>query len=377
MKKKIGIFLLMGMMLFSASTSVFASEAEEPTDTSNQAEKLAEVSLESGSEESEVKEEEEQAIEKIEAGEAVMLMTASSEVETSFASARSAKPTVTLTVGEKIYYGGWETSKFYINGNLGYCLEPRKGTPADGNYAATILEKNELLSKALYYLVGGPGYNSTLEQAFFGGSNGDMNYCYSHVVLSYIYDGCSTAGDAFTGVSSSVKQGCIDITNAIKNLPEPPAADLKITPVSQKAYYNEEQDYQQTDVFVLSGDSRNSVTLTVPTDVKLHNQSTGKIATGKVTVKGGEQFFFTAPTKVTGTWNTGSVYGTVTNDYKAIVFNKDSSTQTIGSWSYTLGEGIAPVSLSVKWLDYGKILLQKVSGDESATADGIDDSYPF
>jgi len=319
---------------------------------------------------------EEEIIKEIEVGNAVMLMSDTNNIVPTSSRNRVAK-TVILEQGEKVYYMNWSTNYFYIDGKLAYCIEPSKATPAKGDYAAMILENNQLLSKALFYLVGGPGYTSELEQRFFPNSVGDFstNYCMSHIVLSYIYDDCSAAGDAFTGVTQVGINDAIRITNEIKALPEPPIADLEIIPARQESTYVESDDLQRTGTFKLTGDNRNYLNIPLPSGVTIHNQTTGRSATGSMQVKGGDSFYFTASTDITGTWNRSSLYGTITNEYKALIINQGGSDQTIGGWSYTIGEGIAPVSFSVKWLDYGEIKLRKISSDPLATEDGVDDNF--
>ncbi|MGL6201558.1 MAG: SpaA isopeptide-forming pilin-related protein [Lachnospiraceae bacterium] len=364
------IVILSLLTMFQYATPAYAN-TEQETEVEH-----AYFTIEAGSEDHQQRALEEEIIEEVEAGGALLLMSDADNMVSSASIARSAA-TVTLEVGEAVYYMGWSTHYFYINGKLAYCLEPSKGTPSSGDYAATVLANNELLAKALYYLVGGPGYTSALEQQFFPDTVGDFasNYCYSHVILSYIYDGCSTGGDAFKGVTDDLIQQVISVTNMIKNMEDPPSAELSITPSYLESSYVESDDLQKTGSFTLSGDSRNYITITLPGDVTIHNVTTGKTATGSAQVKGGDQFYFTAPTAITGTWETGDIYGTITNEYKAIVFNQGSSDQAIGGWSYTIGGDVAPVSFSVKWLDYGQIKLTKVSADKLATEDGVDDSY--
>lgn len=64
---------------------------------------------------------------------------------------------VTIETGREIYYHQYSTNLFYINGNVGYCLQPAKETPADGIYAGEVLQNNEVLAKAIYFSTGQPG----------------------------------------------------------------------------------------------------------------------------------------------------------------------------------------------------------------------------
>ena len=358
------------LLIFLRPTEVFAQEDPEIESA------YADITLAAGSDEEEAKQEEKEVISQIEEGEVLLLMADEEDMVSRAATSR-ASTTVSLVKGETLYYDSWITCYFSINGNLAYCLEPSAASPNSGSYAATVLAENKLLTKALYYLVGGPGYTSTLEKQFFPDSvgNHERNYCISHVVLSYIYDNCSTSGDAFTGVSSATIQQVKKITALIEGLSTAPDAELSISPSSQESSYVKSDGIQKTGNFKLTGDVKNHITITLPDDVTIHNQTTDKSSTGKVKVSGGDKFYFTAPLTVTGTWKTGKVYGAITDQYKALVINEGNSSQTVGSWSYTIAGDVAPVSFSVKWLDMGQISLKKVSSDAGATADGVDDAY--
>ena len=50
---------------------------------------------------------------------------------------------VTLERGEEVYYEKYSTFYYYIDGELGYCLEPEKNSPHGGTFPADLLD-NEL-----------------------------------------------------------------------------------------------------------------------------------------------------------------------------------------------------------------------------------------
>lgn len=57
----------------------------------------------------------------------------------------------------EIFYEGYSTNHFIIQGNIAYCLEPSQPTPADGNYEAVELPGDSALAKVMYYSYGSPG----------------------------------------------------------------------------------------------------------------------------------------------------------------------------------------------------------------------------
>lgn len=64
----------------------------------------------------------------------------------------------------------WSTWMCTYNGQWSYCLEASKNTPANGSYAATVIDNNPMVKKLLYYGFGGPGQcvfqNETDEMAY-------------------------------------------------------------------------------------------------------------------------------------------------------------------------------------------------------------------
>ncbi len=103
-----------------------------------------------------------------------------------YASAKSTEEVV-LQVGEKVSYGSWSTNYFYINGQLAYCLEPRKGTPSSGNYIADVLQ-NDHLTKGMYYLMGGPRiYTGDSRRHFFHQRQVSVRNRYMHFAMQFYH----------------------------------------------------------------------------------------------------------------------------------------------------------------------------------------------
>ena len=73
---------------------------------------------------------------------------------------------VSLRRGEEVFDEGYSTFYYYIDGTLGYCLEPKRSSPHDGTYMSKQLTNDTLLSKTLYYAYGNPGYQKYLKPVF-------------------------------------------------------------------------------------------------------------------------------------------------------------------------------------------------------------------
>ena len=78
-------------------------------------------------------------------------------------------------------------------------------SPGTGVYSASELDPRSHLSKAMYYMYGGPGYEQYIKSSLTGGWGEDANaYCLTHCVLSYIYDGCDQNSAAFKGLNADI-----------------------------------------------------------------------------------------------------------------------------------------------------------------------------
>ena len=103
-----------------------------------------------------------------------------------------------VTRGETINYssyipgGTWQTHRYYVDGNLAYCIQSELAQVNDGDYG-TIIETFDtypLLCKVLFYGYGGPAYKMG---EFFSGYGitltEEQAYLYTHIAANYAYGG--------------------------------------------------------------------------------------------------------------------------------------------------------------------------------------------
>lgn len=106
------------------------------------------------------------------------------------AAMENSRETVSLIKGEKIWYpsdlGYYNTSYFYVNDKIAYCIEANMAAPPSSDYIADIYEGNLNLQKVLYYGYGGPG---DLTGAYLSGYSNDMRYIMTHIAASTAYAG--------------------------------------------------------------------------------------------------------------------------------------------------------------------------------------------
>lgn len=331
---------------------------KDDTQSEEDSESPAPVEVESS--EADVTEEELDTLEQeIEDGE-VLMLSAANGITT-----RSSE-TVHLVQGERIWYpshwGYYSTSWFTVNGKIAYCLESQKNSPATGDYVADVLDSNANLQKVLYYGYGGAG---DITESYLSGKSTNEKYVYTHIAASYAY-----AGDvAFTGCdySALVADGVIDYINYLFGLEEPPKGEISLSSTSVTAV--RDGDVQKTPDITLSGDHRNSITISVPAGVTGYNKTQGTNVTGgNLTVYGGDTFYLQAPLTVTGNWSSGNLYGTVRESWRTLVLSSTGDgNQAIGAF---ISESAEPVSFRVQWLNLARVQITKADAETGNLLDG-------
>lgn len=260
--------------------------------------------------------------------------------------------TVSLERGEEVFYEGYSTFYYYIDGELGYCLEPDKDSPHGGSFPADLLDNDSLLAKGLYYVYGGPGYQEYLAKEYPSGWTGKEGaYCFSHCLLSYIYGGCTGGSDVFLGLSRETQAEIIRCTNVIKQLPEIPEPDLSFSKSKLTAYFSPEEKVQRTELVLCGGDPGNQVEIPLPEGATLVNVTKGTKSQGKAAVSGGDQFYLSADAGYCngGSFRTGNLYGKNRQKWRALVFETGSGGQHIGTGTLVTAQ-VNPVSLETAWI---------------------------
>ena len=136
----------------------------------------------------------------------------------------AADGTIQYNSGPTINYGSYCTTKMTFDGsNTAYCVEPLQPTPSSGTYAYTLLGNNSPIRKALYYLNGGYGYDRHIKNQYLGGWSDDNSYVIGHLVVAYIYAGYASDSGAFHGAPQNYIDKAVEVANAVRGLPEPPA----------------------------------------------------------------------------------------------------------------------------------------------------------
>ena len=125
---------------------------------------------------------------------------------------------------------------------------------------------------------------------------------------------------------------------------------------------------QRTKEIIFKADELQSITMKLPSGVKLHNVTTGKTSKAgeAVEISGGTKFYLSAPLTqvqdVAGSWS-ATMKGSVTKDYSAYKLTTNSSTQDL---AFIFGEGVETtnkVSLNVTWTKQAEVSIVKNDKD--------------
>lgn len=133
----------------------------------------------------------------------------------------------------KVYYGGYYTTYFWIDGHVAYCAQPRYSTPWSGVYKKNYV-RNDAIAAVLYYGYGGPGWNYAYSHGWWPSRNrngdvmsNDDYYAATHVLLAYLNGGW---GEALYGTNQSYKNWASNnlfgwvLTNLRNNIYQVPEA---------------------------------------------------------------------------------------------------------------------------------------------------------
>lgn len=140
-------------------------------------------------------------------------------IPSAFIGARTADAASTVYLrnsGSSATYGGYSTTKCYVDDIPAYCAQPSKATPSSGSYSATKITPMvsstgfqhdwHTVCSALYYGYGGPGFDPKMwPSTWYDGSawTADRYFAMTHVIISDFY--ASDAAAALAGCNSTFK----------------------------------------------------------------------------------------------------------------------------------------------------------------------------
>lgn len=211
-----------------------------------------------------------------------------------------------------VSYGGSWVGDFQVNGEQAFCIEHSKPTPPTNTpNKGTSVYNNNKIAATLYWGWGG-------DKNIFG-SDRERGIVVTSLVLSRIYTGEDAGGKSITGYSQLYEKALSeDIPNASVNF-------LKSN-VNSSVIGN----VQKTDTNKFIADSSNEVSFNLPSEITLHNVTTGKSKTGGfVTLSGGNTFYLTAPLTYDKDFDAGNLKGIMKEFAPIVVVMQNPELQTL------------------------------------------------
>ena len=262
------------------------------------------------------------------------------------------------------------TVKFGSVSATAYCIQPEKSSPGSGTYDITKLSDGKKLAKVCYY-----GTKASGDDGFFTEENGYGNlstgarFILVHLAASYANSGDS----AFSGASSKAKTLAMKLYNYCISQPEIPDVDMSFSDANVTAYVD--GNSQRTKEIIFKADELQSITMKLPSGVKLHNVTTGKTSKAgeAVEISGGTKFYLSAPltqvSDVAGSWS-ATMKGSITKDYSAYKISTGSGSQDL---ALVFGEGVDDekyVDFKVTWVQYASVKVIKKDSKANAKLSG-------
>lgn len=243
---------------------------------------------------------------------------------------------------------------FNYNGQPAFCMQHQQGTPETGAEVFDTTYGNDTIRKILYYGYTGPGQ-------WAGITDDTCGRVFTSLLLDKYYEGGS--GLAYDWITEYHGANFNDFEAYVMSQPVPSATSVTFDKKQASVSWDSKNKVQISESISVIGEVGASLSFTVPEGATLI-KSDGTKLTGSVTLSVGDQFHLEAPAQtVSGTWNSGDVGKSF--KYQALVIKFGSpSLQHVGQGN-TITDPAAQTSLTVNWMDFGRIDLKKY-GEQSA-----------
>lgn len=273
---------------------------------------------------------------------------------------------VDVTRGTAYYYadyglGSYVTYKYTVKfGNVSataYCVQPSKAGPGDGVYKITKLGDSKALAKVCYY-----GTKASGENGFFSEKHPDFSSGKQFIIVHLAASYANNSSDAFSGTNATGQALAMELYNYCMSQPEIPEVDMSFSNADVTAYIS--GNSQRTEEITFKASELQTITMKLPSGVKLHNVTTGKTSSAGASVEicGGTKFYLSAPltqaVDVKGEWSS-TMKGSVIKDYSAYKITTGSETQDL---ALVFGEGVTDekyVDFKVSWVKQATLEIVK------------------
>ena len=241
-----------------------------------------------------------------------------------------------------------------------YCIQPMKTPPDSGtDFTVQKLSDGKKLAKVCYYGTKSSQENGFFSQPEYSDFTEGQKYILVHMAASY----ANGDPDAFSGASEKGRTLAMKLYNYCISQPDIPDVAMSFSKDTLDAYADGKN--QRTPTVTFRADELQTITLKLPSGVRLHNESSGDMSAvgASVTISGGTRFYLSAPLsqaeQISATWS-ATMKGSITKDFSAYkVSTKNNSKQDL---AFVFGEGVTDekyVSLQVNWLKTARLNLTK------------------
>ena len=284
---------------------------------------------------------------------------------------------VDVTRGTAYYYadyglGSYVTYKYTVKfGNVSataYCVQPSKAGPGDGVYKITKLGDSKALAKVCYY-----GTKASGENGFFSEKHPDFSAGKQFIIVHLAASYANNSGDAFSGTNATGQALAMELYNYCMSQPEIPEVDMSFSNADVTAYIS--GNSQRTEEITFKASELQTITMKLPSGVRLHNVTTGKTSSAGASVEicGGTKFYLSAPltqaVDVKGEWSV-TMKGSIIKDYSAYKITTGSETQDL---ALVFGEGVTDekyVDFKVSWVQQASVKVIKKDAKSDAKLSG-------
>ena len=242
----------------------------------------------------------------------------------------------------KVTYSSSKVGNFKVNGKQAFCTDHNKKSPPSGTEVTNDIYENSDIVKCLYYGWGGaePWDFKSFEQGIV----------YTSLAIDHFKNG-------------NANKTAKDFINYVESMPVP-CIDLNFSQNNLDAFL--EGSFQRTQSIKVNGSKNYYLTIDLPDEVILVNETRNNQYSGKVDVYGEEQFYLKAPLHISGRWISNDINNHKYNFQPIIYKSNREDYQVLASEYQAIVDPSSTINLSVNWLSTGSIEIHKLDEQTGA-----------
>ena len=262
----------------------------------------------------------------------------------------------------------------YLDGQTtqAYCLNPASQPPESGTFKVFDVDASADFAKVLYYgssMSGDYNFWSKYYPQYTTDEYRGLRFIVNHLASSKMHGSTQW----ISNVTATGEKLTEELVAYAKSCPAVPKTDMSLSNSNVRASIVMEDNVQRTPEITLNADVQQTVVIDLPDYLKLVNVTTDKksSAGAKISIKGGDTFYFEAPIDQEGSWNSGRLKGALDTNYttRKIMCNNDGTLyyQNLGY----LAPASAPayINFNITWATGYHISITKSSADPLTTSD--------